>query len=152
MLSLREAAANHLSRVLRAAVGDSLIVFNDGAEFSAIIARIDKRGVTVKLEGGAPVDRESPLPSMLAQAISSGERMDLTLQKAAELGVHRVQPLYSERSIVRLDPERTVKRVDHWRQVTISACEQCGRNVVPGVARSAAADGLAGRFTGAARR
>ncbi len=133
LLSLPEAAAHHLSRVLRAAAGDHVTVFNAGVEFPAVITRIDKRGVTVKLERGAPVDRENPLSCVLAQAISSGERMDMTLQKAAELGVHRVQPLYSERSIVRLDPERTVKRVDHWRQVMISACEQCGRNTVPGV-------------------
>jgi 16S rRNA (uracil1498-N3)-methyltransferase len=134
LVALRETAAHHLTRVLRAAVGDQLIIFNDGVEFAAAIARIDKRGVTVKLENGAPVDRENPLPCELAQAISSGERMDMTLQKAAELGVHAVQPLYSERSIVRLEPERALKRVEHWRQVMISACEQCGRNQVPPVA------------------
>lgn len=134
VMSLRETAAHHLSRVLRAAVGDPLIVFNDGVEFSAVITRIDKHGVTVKLAGGIPVDRESPLSCHLAQAISSGERMDVTLQKAVELGIRGVQPLYSERSIVRLDAERAVKRVEHWRQVMIAACEQCGRNAIPGVA------------------
>jgi 16S rRNA (uracil1498-N3)-methyltransferase len=133
LLPLRDTAAHHLARVLRAAVGDAVVVFNDGVEFSATIARIDKHGVTVKINSGAAVDRESPLPCMLAQAISSGERMDLTLQKAVELGVRSVQPLYSERSVVRLDAERTVKRVEHWREVMISACEQCGRNVVPGI-------------------
>ena len=132
-LALREAAAHHLSRVLRAEVGDRVIVFNDGIEFPAAIARIDKHTVTVRLEGGTPVDRENPIACELAQAISSGERMDMTLQKAAELGVRAVQPLYSERSIVRLDAERTVKRVEHWREVMIGACEQCGRTVVPEV-------------------
>ncbi len=134
LLSLRDTAAHHLSRVLRATVGDHVIVFNDGVEFSAVIARIDKHGVTVKLETGSAVDRESPLICVLAQAISSGERMDVTLQKAAELGVRAVQPLYSERSIVRLDAARAVKRLEHWREVMISACEQCGRNIVPAVA------------------
>jgi len=134
LLPLREAAAHHLSRVLRAAVGDRVVVFNDGVEFAAAIARIDKHGVSVKLDAGAAVDRENPLPCELAQAISSGERMDLTLQKAAELGVQSVQPLYSERSVVRLDAGRAVKRVEHWREVMIAACEQCGRNVVPPVA------------------
>ena len=134
LLSLRDTAAHHLARVLRATVGDHVIVFNDGVEFSAVIARIDKHGVTVKLETGSAVDRESPLTCVLAQAISSGERMDMTLQKAAELGVRAVQPLYSERSIVRLDAARAVKRLEHWREVMISACEQCGRNVVPAVA------------------
>lgn len=134
LVPLRDAAAHHLSRVLRAGAGDRVVVFNAGVEFPAEITRIDKHGVTVKLEGGVAVDRESPLPCVLAQAISSGERMDLTLQKAAELGVHSVQPLYSERSIVRLDGERAARRVEHWREVMISACEQCGRNVVPPVA------------------
>jgi 16S rRNA (uracil1498-N3)-methyltransferase len=134
IIALPEAAAHHLSRVLRAAVGDHVVVFNDGMEFPAVITRIDKHGVGVKLAGGAPVDRENPLSCVLAQAISSGERMDLTLQKAAELGVRSVQPLYSERSIVRLDAGRAIKRVEHWRQIMISACEQCGRNVVPDVA------------------
>ena len=72
LLALRESAAHHLARVLRAAVGDQLVVFNGGVEFAATIARIDKHGVTVKLASGAPVDRETPLPCVLAQAISSG--------------------------------------------------------------------------------
>ncbi|MEO7726230.1 MAG: 16S rRNA (uracil(1498)-N(3))-methyltransferase [Burkholderiales bacterium] len=133
-VTLPATAAHHLARVLRATIGDALIVFNDGVEFAATIARIDKHGVTVKLGGGTPVDRENPLACMLAQAISSGERMDITLQKAVELGIRSVQTLYSERSIVRLDAARTLKRVEHWRQVMISACEQCGRNIVPAVA------------------
>ncbi len=134
LVQLRETAAHHLSRVLRAAAGDRVIVFNDGVEFTAEIARIDKYGVAVRLGAGTPVDRESPLDCLLAQAISSGERMDLTLQKAAELGVASVQPLFSERSVVRLDETRAARRVEHWREVLISACEQCGRNVVPQVA------------------
>ncbi|MDB5810273.1 MAG: ribosomal methyltransferase RsmE [Betaproteobacteria bacterium] len=134
IVALPETAAHHLARVLRAAVGDRVIVFNDGIEYGAVITGIDKHGVSVKLEAGSPVDRENPLTCVLAQAISSGERMDLTLQKAAELGVRSVQPLYSERSIVRLDAERAIKRAEHWRQVMISACEQCGRNRVPDVA------------------
>ena len=133
-LPLPPAAAHHLSRVLRAAVGDEVVVFNDGAEFAATITRIDKTGVSVKVAAGAAVDRESPLFFTLAQAISSSERMDMTLQKSVELGVARAQPLYSERSLVRLDAERTAKRVAHWQQVVVAACEQSGRNVVPPVA------------------
>jgi len=60
--------------------------------------------------------------------------MDITLQKAVELGIASVQPLYSERSVVRLDAERAAKRIAHWQQVLIAACEQCGRNLIPGVA------------------
>jgi len=135
VVPLPAAAAHHLSRVLRAAVGDRLTVFDgSGAEFAATITRIDKHGVSVKVAAGRALDREAPITCRLAQAISSGERMDLTLQKAVELGVAAVQPLYSERSVVRLDAARAVKRVEHWRQVLIAACEQSGRNVIPEVA------------------
>jgi len=137
VVPLQSAAAHHLVRVLRAAVGDEIVVFNDGNEFAAAITHIDKRGVTVKLASGNAVDRETPLACTLAQAISGGERMDFTLQKAVELGVARVQPLYSERSIVRLDAARAAKRIAHWRQVLISACEQCGRNIIPALAAPA---------------
>lgn len=134
VVSLPPAATHHLSRVLRAAVGDGVVVFNDGVEYTAAIIRIEKDRITVKLAAGNPVDRETPLACLLAQAVSSGERMDITLQKAVELGVKAVQPLFSERSVVRLAAERAEKRVAHWRQVMISACEQCGRNVIPELA------------------
>ena len=134
VVALPPAAAHHLVHVLRAAVGDDIVVFRDGVEFAAAVTRIDKHAVAVKLASGHAVDRETPLACVLAQAISSGERMDLTLQKAVELGIAGVQPLYSERSVVRLDTERAAKRVAHWRQVLISACEQCGRNLIPGLA------------------
>src|SRR5688572_16672533 len=81
VLALPAAPAHHLSRVLRAVVGDAVVVFNGGAEFAATITRIDKSGVTVKTAAGVAVDRESPLACTLAQAVSSGERMDVTLQK-----------------------------------------------------------------------
>jgi 16S rRNA (uracil1498-N3)-methyltransferase len=131
--ALPPAAAHHLARVLRASIDDHVTVFNGGIEFDAAITHIDKHGVSVKLGAGAAVSRESSLPCTLVQAISSGERMDYTLQKAVELGIAAVQPIYSERSIVRLDERRTGTRVAHWRQVAASACEQCGRNTVPQV-------------------
>ena len=134
IVALPPAAAHHLVHVLRAAVGDDVVVFRDGIEFAAAVTRIDKHAVTVKVGSGNAIDRETPLACVLAQAISSGERMDLTLQKAVELGIASVQPLYSERSVVRLDAERAAKRIAHWQQVLIAACEQCGRNLIPGVA------------------
>lgn len=134
VVALPAAASHHLVHVLRAAVGDEVVVFSGGMESHAAIAHIGKRGVSVRIAAATAVDRESPLACILTQAISSGERMDLTLQKAVELGVAGVQPLYSERSVVRLDTERAEKRVAHWRQVLIAACEQCGRNMVPDVA------------------
>ena len=151
-VALPPAAAHHLARVLRASVGDDVIVFNGGAEYAAAITRIDRNSVTVKLAAGAAVDRESPLECTLAQAISSGERMDITLQKAVELGVTAVQPLFTERSIVRLDAERSEKRVAHWRQVLIAACEQCGRNVVPALAAPLAFTDWLGTLAPAAAR
>ena len=134
VVALPPAAAHHLAHVLRAAVGDEVVVFRDGIEFAAAVIRIDKHAVTVKLVSGNAVDREAPLACILAQAISSGERMDLTLQKAVELGIAGVQPLYSERSVVRLDADRAEKRIVHWQQVLIAACEQCGRNIIPALA------------------
>jgi len=89
--------------------------------------------VTLLPETQRVVSRESPLAVTLVQAVSSGERMDYTIQKAVELGVAAVQPLLTERSIVRLDGERRARRVAHWQAVAVAACEQCGRNVVPPV-------------------
>lgn len=134
-LALPAAAAHHLARVLRVAIGDHITLFDgSGAEFTATVSRIDRDGVVAKAVAGAVVDRESPLRCTLAQAVSSGERMDYTLQKAVELGVAALQPLFSERSVVQLDPPRAQKRHAHWQQVAIAACEQCGRNLVPAVA------------------
>jgi 16S rRNA (uracil1498-N3)-methyltransferase len=133
-LALPQAAAHHAAHVLRLRSGDAVTLFNgSGGEYAACIAAIDKRDVTVTIEHHDPVERESPLPVTLVQALSSGERMDLTIQKAVELGVSRIVPVESERSVVRLKGERAEKRVAHWRQVAISACEQCGRNRIPEV-------------------
>jgi len=135
-LDLPEAAAHHAARVLRLRGGDAVTLFNGtGGEYIARITAIGKHGgkhgATVAIERHDPVERESPLPVTLVQALSSGERMDLTIQKAVELGVARIVPVESERCVVRLKGERAEKRVAHWRQVAISACEQCGRNRIP---------------------
>lgn len=124
--------AHHVAHVLRLAAGDELIVFDgQGIEYPAVIERIGKASVTLRAGAGRAVDRESPLTVDLAQGISSGERMDYTIQKAVELGVRSIQPLNTERSVVRLSPERAVKRMAHWQAVAAAACEQCGRNRVP---------------------
>ncbi|BAN36640.1 16S ribosomal RNA methyltransferase RsmE [Sulfuricella denitrificans skB26] len=135
MAELPEQAAHHAARVLRLQTGDRLSVFNGcGGEGEARITEIGKRNVTVEIEGWHTVERESPLKVQLAQAISAGEKMDFTLQKAVELGIGNIQPLASERSVVRLSGERAEKRVVHWQGVVIAACEQSGRNQVPEVA------------------
>jgi 16S rRNA (uracil1498-N3)-methyltransferase len=133
-LALPESAAHHAAHVLRLRSGDGVTLFNGhGGEYVARITAIGKHDVTVAIERHDPVERESPLSVTLVQALSSGERMDLTIQKAVELGVQRIVPVESERSVVRLKGERAEKRVAHWRQVVISACEQCGRNRIPEV-------------------
>jgi len=131
---LSDDAANHIARVLRLPVGAPLILFNGaGGEFAAVIGAIDKRCVLVEIGAFHDKEREPPLPLWLAQGISRGERMDYTIQKAVELGVSRIIPLFTEHCGVQLDGERLAKRVKHWQGVVIGACEQCGRNRIPQV-------------------
>lgn len=135
MLELPPEAAHHAAKVLRLEAGHEITLFNsEGGEYAATIMHISKNGVTVKTTAFHEREAESPLAVTLAQAISSGDKMDYTLQKAVELGVNHIQPLASERCVVKLAGERAEKRVRHWQQVVISACEQCGRNRVPEVA------------------
>jgi 16S rRNA (uracil1498-N3)-methyltransferase len=127
--------AHHVIRVLRLNPGDGVTLFDGrGGEYPAVISSLAKSGVTLNVGVRAGVDRESPLAVTLAQAISSADRMDYTIQKAVELGVRCIQPLESSRSIVRLDAARAAKRVAHWQAVAVAACEQCGRNLMPVVA------------------
>lgn len=134
-LPLPEDATAHLSRVLRLSVGDECVVFNgDGRDYTARIVAQDKRGLRIAIGESHPVDNESPLRIILLQGIARGEKMDLILQKATELGVGAIVPLWSQRSEVKLDGARAEKRLAHWRGVVTSACEQCGRARVPEVA------------------
>lgn len=131
--------AHHAARVLRLRAGEGVTLFNgDGGEYAAVIARISRDRVALEVGARAEADREASLAVTLAQAISSGERMDFTVQKAVELGVVAIQPLSSSRSVVRLAAERAERRVAHWQTVVVHACEQCGRNRVPAVAPVAA--------------
>ncbi|MDP2110728.1 MAG: 16S rRNA (uracil(1498)-N(3))-methyltransferase [Thiobacillus sp.] len=133
--SLPPGPARHAARALRLAADDTVILFNGlGGEYSARIERVNKDEVAVSVTGFTAIERESRLRVMLAQGISSGERMDYTLQKAVELGVATIQPIAARRSVVKLTGERADKRVAHWQGVVASACEQCGRNQVPVVA------------------
>jgi 16S rRNA (uracil1498-N3)-methyltransferase len=127
--------ARHAARALRLAPGDSITLLNgQGGQYTAHIERINKDEVAVSVSSFEDVECESPLRVMLAQGISSGERMDYTLQKAVELGVATIQPIAAKRSVVKLTGERVDRRVAHWQGVVTSACEQCGRNHVPTVA------------------
>ena len=133
-VELASSAAHHAANVLRMRVGDALILFDGrGGEYTATLESIDKKRVVVNVQSHLDIERESPLAVTLVQAVSSRDRMDVTLQKAVELGVTRIVPVMSQRSVVRLSGERADQRVQHWQQVVISACEQCGRNQVPQV-------------------
>ncbi|MHA6492069.1 16S rRNA (uracil(1498)-N(3))-methyltransferase [Pseudomonas borbori] len=129
---LPEAQAHYIGRVLRHAVGDAVQLFDgSGQEFLGELVEVGKKNVRVELRetfGGLP---ESPLAIHLGQGLSRGERMDWAIQKATELGVQAISPIISARCEVRLKDERADKRMAHWRQIAISACEQSGRSVIP---------------------
>ncbi len=126
--------AHHVAHVLRLVPGDPVVLFDGrGTVHDAVITSCARGAVSVRVSGSRSENRESPLQVTLAQAVSSGERMDYTIQKAVELGVNAVQPLLSERCVVRLSGDRAAKRLLHWQGVVAAACEQCGRNHVPEV-------------------
>jgi 16S rRNA (uracil1498-N3)-methyltransferase len=136
-IELPESAAHHAVRVLRLAVGDALTLFDGaGGEYAATLVRIDKRGASVRIERFVAIERESHLAVTLAQGIAANDAMDYAIRKATELGVTSIQPLVTARSAPFPPGERGDKRLAHWRQVAIAACEQCGRNRVPDVSPS----------------
>jgi 16S rRNA (uracil1498-N3)-methyltransferase len=130
--ALDERASHYLARVLRCQIGQAITLFNgDGNEYAATIRAIDRRSVTVAIGDAIDADRESALQIHLGIAISKGERMDMVMQKAVELGVTTITPLISERVEVRLQGERADKKLQHWQGIIIAACEQCARNRIP---------------------
>lgn len=125
-------AAHHASRVLRLREGSRVEIFDGcGNACHGLISASHGKQVTIGDLQPVLDNRESRLSVTLAQALSSSEKMDWVIQKATELGVSKIQPLDTERSVARLSAERVEKRLQHWRQVAISACEQCGRNLLP---------------------
>jgi 16S rRNA (uracil1498-N3)-methyltransferase len=131
-VTLSGTAANHIARVLRLGAGDPLTLFDgSGGEHSARIEALGRDTVTVTVLEAHALERESPLSLTLAQGISRGERMDWVVQKATELGVTRIVPLLTQRSVVRLDAGQAHKKTGHWHAVAVAACEQCGRNRLP---------------------
>jgi 16S rRNA (uracil1498-N3)-methyltransferase len=133
-MELPASAAHHASRVLRLERGAKLILFNGNAgEFLSVIVHIGKNSVSVIAEKHLDIERESQLAITLAQAVCASEKMDWIVQKAVELGVGRIQPLATKLSVIKLTGERAERRMNHWQQVAVSACEQCGRNRIPQV-------------------
>lgn len=131
-MELARDSAAHVAKVLRARSGDELVLFNgDGREFTGAIETVKGSRVFAAIGAVRIVDRESPFKVTLVQCVPRGDRMDFIVQKATELGVERIVPVMSQRSVVRLEPAQAASKQAHWRAVTISACEQCGRNRLP---------------------
>ncbi|MEY4377059.1 MAG: hypothetical protein RJB26_1609 [Pseudomonadota bacterium] len=127
-------AAAHVARVLRLTVGEEVVLFDGlGQESTARITGVRGAAVTVDATAPMTVDRESPLRLTLVQGVSRGERMDLVMQKATELGVACIVPVLTERSVVKLDASQAAKRLQHWQGVVAAACEQSGRAWLPAV-------------------
>ncbi|MDR5893632.1 16S rRNA (uracil(1498)-N(3))-methyltransferase [Halomonas mongoliensis] len=131
---LPEGPARHVARVLRLGEGALLRLFDGaGHEAEAVLVEASRKRVVARIEAVEAGGGESPLVVHLGQAISKGDRMDYAIQKAVELGVAAITPLYTEHGDVRLKGEREAKKLAHWQAVAASACEQCGRAVVPPV-------------------
>ncbi|MFM2480276.1 16S rRNA (uracil(1498)-N(3))-methyltransferase [Celerinatantimonas sp. YJH-8] len=135
LIELSDDAANHVGRVLRLEEQHPLVLFcGDGYNYDAQIQQLQKKKVIVQIgvkQSNTAV--ESPLSIHLGQVISRGDKMDFTLQKSVELGVNEITPLFSKRCGVKLNAERLEKKQIQWQKIVISACEQCGRSIVPKV-------------------
>ena len=137
LLDLPAGAARHV-QVLRLQPGDSITLFNGGpgmagigGEFDATIQRMGRSDVQVLVGAHLRVEREAACVVHLAVGMPANDRMDWLVEKATELGVASIQPLMTERSVLRLSGERAGKKVAHWQSVAVAACEQCGGNRVP---------------------
>ena len=141
VLDLPAGAARHV-QVLRLQPGDAITLFNHGpgwqgpspgGEFEARVTLMGRSQVQVEIGAHLAIEREARRAVHLAVGMPANERMDWLVEKAAELGVASIQPLMTERSVLRLAAERAAKKVDHWQSVAIAACEQCGGNRVPSI-------------------
>lgn len=133
-VKLSDNAAIHAAKVMRLGVGDKLVLFDgSGFDFECELLSVHKSATTAQVLSSIEIDNESPLNITLLLGISAGDRMDIGIQKAVELGVNQIVPLKTERSVVRLDDAKAKKRVEHWQNVVIAACEQSGRAKIPTV-------------------
>lgn len=131
-VALEEGPSRHIGKVLRMQVGRELILFNgQGGEYQAIITQASKKVIEVEIREFSIDSKQSSLNIELGIGLSKGDRFELVLQKATELGVSKIVPLLSQRSEVKLNPERLAKKLASWRQIIVGACEQCQLNIVP---------------------
>ncbi len=131
-VTLSSSAAIHIGKSLRLTENDELRLFNgDGFDYCGCLVQADRRKTVVRISDRMHPATESPLPVTLLQGICRGARMDMLIQKSTELGIHRIVPVNCQRSIARTGAERATKKIAHWRNIAISACEQCGRARIP---------------------
>ncbi len=124
--------ARHISKALRMQPGDTVILFDGrGLEYPSTITSVAKSAIELHTSDAHDPGTESALEIELWQGVSKGSRMDTVIQKATEMGVSRIRPIYSQYGVVKLDNERANKRVEHWQEIAISACEQSGRVKIP---------------------
>ncbi|HZQ62693.1 MAG TPA: 16S rRNA (uracil(1498)-N(3))-methyltransferase [Casimicrobiaceae bacterium] len=133
-IELPPAVTHHATRVVRMGVGDAITLFDGtGGEYEAQLVGVDRRGAHARIDRFSPVERESSLSVTLVLAIVASDAMDYAVRKAVELGVHAIIPVVTSRSAPMPPGPRADKRVAHWNEIAIAACEQCGRNRVPEV-------------------
>ena len=132
VIALDREASHHAVNVMRLEVGAPVTVFNGrGGEFNASVVSIKKNYMQVRIDKFQNVDRESSLKLHLVQGVSRGSKMDFAIQKAVELGVTHVTPIITDHCVVQMSTERWQKRLLHWKNIIIGACEQSGRNIIP---------------------
>ncbi|MGE3919779.1 MAG: 16S rRNA (uracil(1498)-N(3))-methyltransferase [Gammaproteobacteria bacterium] len=130
-VELTQEASHHLVRVLRLSLHAQVVIFNgEGGEYKTRISKLNKKNVSVFIEDFHSIQKESPLKIHLAQSIVKSDKMDLVIQKATELGVESLTPLYTQHGEHKYSPDRLDKRLQHWRNIAISASEQCGRDTL----------------------
>jgi 16S rRNA (uracil1498-N3)-methyltransferase len=132
--TLPDTTFRHAVQVLRLGVGEPLILFNgEGGEYLAQMSNISKRSASVLIDSFTAIDTESPIHLTLVQAVIKPDKMDFALQKAVELGANTIQPLITQRSVVRIGKEQVDKKLQHWEGIVVAACEQSGRTRMPAV-------------------
>jgi 16S rRNA (uracil1498-N3)-methyltransferase len=131
-IDLDEDGGHYVRTVLRLKQDDAITVFNGkGGEYAGILGEVSRKRVSIKLKSWSARDVESPLRVILGLGISRGDRMDLSVQKAVELGANVIVPLTAERCVVSFTPEKKRQRWEHWQRIVQHAVEQCGRTTMP---------------------
>ena len=131
-IDLETKTSHHLIKVLRSKIGQKFVLFNgDGFNYDATLTGIEKKNAQLNIDNKAEALNESPLDITLLQGLSRGDRMDVTLQKSVELGINTIVPVLCQRSNYAIKTDRINKKMQHWHQIIISACEQSGRATIP---------------------